>query len=355
MASYVFSSVITCVVIVLIPITNEYSLEKCGFRPLVAGYGGMRIVGGVDAQPGAWPWLVSIQVPTRIGHRHSCGGSLLNNLWVLTAAHCFKANKRSVLKWKIIAGGHQLSELSHEVQIRSIESYIEHENYNPRIEAYDIALIKLNSSVEYNDYIQPACLPTTTMNIAIFHPCYISGWGVMAEKSSETADILQEAKVNQVDPKRCNSSQWYNGVIWDYNLCAGYEEGGIDSCQGDSGGPLMCLDEANSKYYVTGITSWGSGCALSKKPGVYTNTQYFLEWIQVKLTAILSTPKPSPPKQENIPTIKKNTVSPRKKPKATKVPKTQVQLIHQTYIFHPPRRMHIKQTVAVSSKVKKKP
>ncbi|XP_069812398.1 acrosin-like isoform X2 [Dendropsophus ebraccatus] len=348
MAPYVSSVVITSIFIVLIPINNGLNFEDCGLRPLAAGYGGMRIVGGVDAQPGAWPWLVSIQVPTRTGHRHSCGGTLINKLWVLTAAHCFKANKRSVPKWKIIVGGHQLSALSQDVQIRSIKSYTAHENYNPRIEAYDIALIELSSSVEYNDYVQPACLPNTTMNINIFHPCYISGWGVMAEKSAETADILQEAKVNQVDPKRCNSSQWYNGVIWDYNLCAGYEEGGIDSCQGDSGGPLMCLDEVTAKYYVTGVTSWGSGCAQSKKPGVYTNTQYFLEWFQEKLTGISSSTPP--PKVENIP---RTTVSPKGESKPRQQAQTtQVQILHQTCTLQLPRHKHIKQRLAKSSKKK---
>ncbi|XP_069812397.1 acrosin-like isoform X1 [Dendropsophus ebraccatus] len=257
-------------------------------------------------------------------------------------------NRRSVPKWKIIVGGHQLSALSQDVQIRSIKSYTAHENYNPRIEAYDIALIELSSSVEYNDYVQPACLPNTTMNINIFHPCYISGWGVMAEKSAETADILQEAKVNQVDPKRCNSSQWYNGVIWDYNLCAGYEEGGIDSCQGDSGGPLMCLDEVTAKYYVTGVTSWGSGCAQSKKPGVYTNTQYFLEWFQEKLTGISSSTPP--PKVENIP---RTTVSPKGESKPRQQAQTtQVQILHQTCTLQLPRHKHIKQRLAKSSKKK---
>uniref|UniRef100_A0A8C8SHK2 Acrosin n=1 Tax=Pelusios castaneus TaxID=367368 RepID=A0A8C8SHK2_9SAUR len=264
----------------------------CGHRPLVSGYGRMRIVGGVDALPGAWPWLVSIQIPTQQGPRHSCGGSLVSARWVLTAAHCFKtARHPSCPLWRVVIGASQLSQLGPETQVRTIKQVVQHEHYKPRMERNDIAVLELDRPIECNDYAQPACLPDATVEVSNLTHCYISGWGVTQETSLETADFLQEAKVHLIDTAICNSSRWYNGAIMSNNLCAGYEQGGIDSCQGDSGGPLMCREERSKLFWVIGVTSWGLGCAKAERPGVYGSTQRFHDWI---LRQVRPRPRPSP-------------------------------------------------------------
>ncbi|XP_077330123.1 acrosin-like, partial [Lithobates pipiens] len=263
----------------------------CGARNIKTY--GSRIVGGVTAREGSWPWLVSIQTPGFNGYRHFCGGTLIQDRWVLTAAHCF-SDLSFVAKWRIVIGGHQLSQLGKDVQIIHVESYILHKRYNGRLKINDIALIQLNSHIVYNDFVQPACLPSRTMDISNMTTCYITGWGLMSEKADRAADILQEAKVFLIDSKTCNSPGWYKGRIYEQNLCAGYQKGGIDSCQGDSGGPLMCLDKRTSKYFVVGVTSWGSGCARKQRPGVYASTQHFLKWISAKLMGCSAQQKQTP-------------------------------------------------------------
>ncbi|KAM5171894.1 acrosin-like [Mantella aurantiaca] len=253
----------------------------CGERPLKSAVM-QRIVGGVNADPGSWPWMVSIQSPGFTGYNHFCGGSLIKDQWVLTAAHCFN-DLSFISKWRIVIGGHQLSQLKENVQIRSVGSYVLHKKYSGKIKINDVALIKLNKPVQYDDFVQPACLPSSTQNISSMVLCYVSGWGLMDENADTTADILQEAKVSLIDREICNKPDWYKGRVLKQNICAGHDKGGIDSCQGDSGGPLMCLDKTISKYVVVGVTSWGAGCARKQRPGVYACTKHFLNWIFAKL------------------------------------------------------------------------
>ncbi|XP_053319777.1 acrosin-like [Spea bombifrons] len=268
-------------VIIWVLLVSSESSEHgvCGNRPLAEDFRGSRVVGGKDAEPGNWPWAVSIQEDVDNEYFHLCGGVVLNNLWVLTAAHCFKDRGNDYHTWRLVFGANQLSDMGTKAQIRAINEKIQHENYNPETESNDITLLRLNKPLIFDDYTQPACLPAKQAILDKMDECYIAGWGVLKEASTETSDVLQEAPVNLIPVERCNRPTWYNGALGDYNLCAGYEQGGIDSCQGDSGGPLMCKKSKAKFFTVVGITSWGSGCGQKQNPGVYTSTQYYLEWI----------------------------------------------------------------------------
>ncbi|NXM80515.1 ACRO protein, partial [Oenanthe oenanthe] len=241
-------------------------------------YGMTRIVGGADALPGSWPWMVSIQHPRIRDLKHLCGGSLIGHQWVLTAAHCFDIIFDPNLLYVVI-GATQLTKPGREAQVRHVKQVLIHSYYNSNNMKYDIAILELDHPVQCSQYIQLACVPDAQLRVSELQNCWIAGWGSIAEGARKASDHLQEAKVRLINVKLCNSSHWYAGRIHTHHLCAGYPEGEIDSCQGDSGGPLMCQEKYSDYWWVIGITSFGRGCARAKKPGVYTSTQHFYEWI----------------------------------------------------------------------------
>ncbi|CAN8209196.1 unnamed protein product [Coccothraustes coccothraustes] len=257
---------------------------NCGLRPLTSDEerGLTRVVGGKSAEAGAWPWLVSIQDPSVSGTGHLCGGSLISAKWVLTAAHCF-AESRNISAMRLLIGATQLTEPGPGAQVRLIERLLVHKEYSPADQSNDIALLELNEPVQCSSYIQLACVPNATVNVAQLESCYVAGWGATSARSQKSSDVLQEAKVHLIDVQVCNSSEWYQGDVHSHNLCAGYPEGGIDTCQGDSGGPLMCKDNNADFFWVVGVTSWGRGCARAKRPGIYTSVQHFYDWILLQM------------------------------------------------------------------------
>nr|XP_034984542.1 acrosin-like [Zootoca vivipara] len=297
-------------------LTTASLSRVCGRRPLVPGHGGGtgRTTGGADALPGAWPWIVSLQLPTLTGHKHTCGGALITARWVLTAAHCF-GSKKSLPHWRAVIGASKLSILGSEVHVRYIKQVVVHEAYQPTTQVNDVALMELDQPVICSDYIQPACMPDSTVSAAALSFCYISGWGLSKTKGVEESDLMQEAKVTRFSTNTCNSSSWYNGTLTENSICAGYEQGGTDSCQGDSGSPLMCKEEAAQPFWVIGVTSWGKGCGKAHQPGVYAATQPLYAWVK-GWAGPMHQPPPTPQPAPSA-------------PRKLKTP-------HTTIYFHPP-------------------
>ncbi|XP_071811004.1 transmembrane protease serine 9-like isoform X2 [Apostichopus japonicus] len=235
--------------------------NACGTRPAYD----TRVVGGTDAEEGAWPWMASLRA-----NRHSCGATLIGTEWAVTAAHCIGYFS------EIIFGDLKLNTESAYHQEKSVTIF-QHPEYEGSTSNNDIALLLLSSAVDVTDYVRPACLATSQNEVSTYRRCTVSGWGDTTESGS-SPNTLQEAEVNLFTDEEC--LQFYGS---DFNpntmICAGYIEGGIDTCQGDSGGPLVCED-VNGKWHLVGVTSWGDGCARPNRPGVYARVSKYVSYIE---------------------------------------------------------------------------
>eukprot|EP00076_Gallus_gallus_P040417 XP_025005955.1 coagulation factor XI isoform X4 [Gallus gallus] len=238
----------------------------------------IRIIGGTDSSPGEWPWQVSLHVKLS-RQRHLCGGSIISNQWILTAAHCFMSVQNPNI-WRVYAGVLKQSEINENTPFFRVEEIIIHPQYNSAQTGYDIALLKLDKAMNFTDLQLPICLPSKEEASILYTDCWVIGWGYRKERG-RVEDILQKVTVPLMSKEECQA-RYRKRRIDDKEICAGYDEGGKDACKGDSGGPLSCRHE--EVWYLVGITSWGEGCARPQQPGVYTKVVEFSDWILEKTT-----------------------------------------------------------------------
>lgn len=228
---------------------------------------GRRIVGGEPTTIDKHPWQVALNL-TINGQTYLCGGSIIADRWVLTAAHCFTAStKPGDVRVKAGATNYKTEGVWYEV-----EKVVIHEAYNAASHEHDLALIRLR--IRPKGQVIP--LESSKTAIPVGQPLEVTGWGTTAE-SGTVANSLRKASVPYTDNTACNAPSAYNGGIKPGMMCAGYREGGIDSCQGDSGGPLVQRTEDGP--VLVGVVSWGEGCARKLRYGVYTRTASYAEWI----------------------------------------------------------------------------
>ncbi|XP_071573027.1 uncharacterized protein [Temnothorax nylanderi] len=235
-----------------------------------------RIVGGKNADPGEWPWIAAL---FNAG-RQFCGGSLIDDKHVLTAAHCVaNMNSWDVARLTVRLGDYNIktnTEIRH-IE-RRVKRVVRHRGFNSRTLYNDVALLTLSEPVEFTEQIRPICLPSGSQ-LYSGKTATVIGWGSLRESGPQPA-ILQEVSIPVWSNSECKLKYGAAapGGIVDSFLCAG--RAAKDSCSGDSGGPLMVND---GRWTQVGIVSWGIGCGKGQYPGVYTRVTHFLPWIYKNL------------------------------------------------------------------------
>ncbi|XP_041432269.1 serine protease 27 [Xenopus laevis] len=300
--------------------------EDCG-KPWIK----TRIVGGVNAVHGEWPWQVNLRRP---GGDFICGGVLISSKWVVTAAHCVSVRIYDFLI--VTLGDHDLDVADSEETSIAVKRIISYPSFDSTQKAHDISLLELEKEVPASRFIIPVCLPTASVMFPEDLCCWVTGWGQIGEGSeylyaltlsngpldSSTfprcslfiiyiyiqykckcskcqnvltihlpltvnlprPKILRKVHVKLISNEKCNGFRQipdFHGFILetveDDMICAGYAEGGKDACNGDSGGPLVC--KKDDRWLLAGVVSKGSGCGKKNRNKVYTRLTSYVNWI----------------------------------------------------------------------------
>ncbi|XP_063917903.1 chymotrypsin-1-like [Zophobas morio] len=236
--------------------------------PLGFNSGG-RIVGGSNATTGQYPFIVSLRTPS---DSHNCGGSLIRNNWVVTAAHCVSGYP--VNYYTVVAG---ITQLNSPTGIRrKVSQVIVNSGWNSWTIENDVAVIQLDEPLTLSPTIQTIQLDVK--NFDEERPCTVVGWGRLSA-GGVIPNNLQYLESLTIPLSRCRSLWGSINPVFDSQVCT-LTRSGEGACNGDSGGPLICNEDGSDK--LCGIVSWGSPCARGM-PDVFTRVSTYADWIQSQI------------------------------------------------------------------------
>ncbi|XP_058799502.1 chymotrypsin-2-like [Phymastichus coffea] len=227
----------------------------------VVTYAAPRIIGGKDAPDGKYKYQVSL----RNGDFHFCGGSILNNRWILTAAHCVQGQGQESIR--VVAGTNLLKGGAEQIYRSEYISY--HKNFSIGTLQNDVAMIRVSKNIQFNDKVQPISLPKNEF-YENGQSVKLTGWGSTI-LGSAAPNKLQEIDLNLYDQDKCKNEMSYVTKITISHICTKTKLG-EGACHGDSGGPLV------ADGVQIGIVSFGQPCAAGK-PDVFTRVHTFSDWI----------------------------------------------------------------------------
>jgi len=241
--------------------------EACGKKPF-----GSRIVGGEEATPNSWPWQVSL----RYDGRHICGASLVNQDWVVSAAHCVYQSSDPG-RYSLVLGAHRRTG---DGQVFEVSRVIRHRSFSMQYLRHDVAVLKLARPATLGGKINTICLPSHGSRVSPGTNCYVTGWGRIDPNNNYLlAPRLKQASAPVASHSECRRT---NGGSVDESsmVCVGGK--GSSVCNGDSGGPLSCME--GGRWVLRGAASWVTSKTC---PGdtfsVYARVSSYINWIEEQM------------------------------------------------------------------------
>ena len=255
-------------IFIVIKISFSPTVKVCGLREP-----SKKIVGGRPASN--HPWIAGIVDRSTGASLPYCGGVLINDRYVMTAAHCLTQFTPQDVMILLGARGN-LSSLF-QGEFYAVEKFIPDPRYSSidRHQLYDFGLIKLDRQVKFDANITPVCLPGRNFKGDKFDSLLVAGWGRVSENGPRSP-VLLETEIIEMPLSECQKLLGTKKIT-EGHICAGDDK--RDACSGDSGGPLLTTDKSTGRVYTVGVTSWGVECAHSKYPGVFSKVWSYAEFI----------------------------------------------------------------------------